>query len=178
MKILILPGAGKSNKEWASNLAKAIKKRIPTADIKLHEYDFWMNGQPDSRDDRAQLKFEQSIISDEYKDKHFDLVLTKSMGSYFALSLADDIGWSNLFLIGPPLNEAHLFNVISEVKKLNSVGIIKKVIINRSDPLANSEWIDDLESIVTGKILIMLDDNSGHTYKNYDEYAQLIKDIV
>jgi len=168
MKIIILPGNSKSNKEWADNSEKFFLTSDTTSKRYKQYYSHWDN------DGVLDLDIELEKLSKEVAEKDDCIVFAKSAGTILTINAVT----SGLFkplkciFVGMPISLDDEGS-IDAIKKLESFDVPTLVIQKTSDPVSSFSTV---QKVVERFPNIKLVEIPGDDHK-YDDF-ELINGLV
>ena len=160
MKILAIPGKMPATQAWLEKIIAA----TPWAneDIDVHRYDAW--------DCEQDFSVEKEI--EHLPSGHYDVVITKSIGTLITLKSQQKISWDRLVFIGIA------WSIYSNIEKellpaLNNHGLPVLIIQESHDPFGSYQEINhvllDMENITCKEV-----SGERHQYSNIENIGEII----
>lgn len=164
MKILAIPGKMPITESWLSKIISATQWQ--KAPVDMHRFVAWGSDQEFNVDNEIS----------HLPSGHFDVVITKSIGTLITLKAQKTISWDRLVLIGVA------WSLFSEAERellpeLNKKGLPVLIIQENHDPFGSYA---EIEAAVTGKDNITCIEVKGdrHQYSDTEAIGKLINNWV
>jgi predicted alpha/beta-hydrolase family hydrolase len=168
MKIIILPGTGKSNKEWIDNAEKFFLTSDTTSKRYIQYYSHWNN------DGVLDLNLELEKLSKEVTAEDECIVFAKSAGSILTINAVTSglLKPSKCIFVGLPIALGDE-DSLDTIKRLESFNVPTIVIQKTNDSVAS---YDTVRKVVEKYPNIKLIEIPGDNHK-YDDF-ELINSLI
>lgn len=160
MKILAIPGKMPATKTWLADILE--HAHLSDAQILLHEFDAW----------KTSTSFDVNNECRQLPMGHFDLVITKSIGTLLVLR-SHNLTWNKLIFIGSALS-------LYETSDKQALVALKDkyfstlMIQEDQDPFGGYDELNALLGEDKGKVTCFSVKGEHHQYPNTTEIGQMI----
>jgi predicted alpha/beta hydrolase family esterase len=169
MKLLIIPGFSKGNKEWLITLSSEMKGNY---EISVIEWNHWVNGSESFDTDQEILKVKAAIGEDKV------FIIAKSIGTWVVSKLLNDKQdqIEKLIFAGIPLTGLEKDGNKGDYQILTQYPADRLLILqNQKDPWGSFENVKVFVHSINPKINILPMPREDHAYPYPVEFEKFLK---
>lgn len=163
--ILILPGYSPHNKNWADDVAKALKEKLDEKVI-VHNWQHW-----DGKSTFSPKREVESILQ-KISDEKKVVIIAKSVGTMICAKLMEKIKPEKIILCGIPSVSDKRLDIMKVFGEYPAKDLI--VFQNKKDPFASFEEVKRFVEKVNKDIMVVEKPREDHNYPYEEDFIAFL----